>query len=109
MITSTAYEGYCEHHRLDEPCEGCAADDRAFRLLRSAAAHLVPRAEEAERLLSFLEVLLGQVTSDDVYGDFYRLTMDDDDAAAFLAEARRAVRSFARIARERAARTEQQP
>lgn len=106
---STAYEGYCGHHRQDEPCDGCAADEREFRQLRSAAARIAPRADEAEHLLASLEVLSGEVTSSHVYNEFYRLTMDDDDAAAFLAQARRAVRSFARIARERAARTEQQP
>jgi hypothetical protein len=35
--------------------------------------------------------------------------MDDEDAAAHLADARRSLRAFARIARDRAARTEQQP
>jgi hypothetical protein len=106
---STAFEGYCEAHLHDEPCEDCAAEDRAFMRLRDAAARLAPRADEIERLLSSVEVSLGEVTSDHNYAEFYRLAMDDEDAAAFLTEARRAVRSFARIARERAARTEQEP
>jgi hypothetical protein len=105
---TTAFEGYCEIHLHDEPCEDCTAEERAFMRMRDAAARLAPRADEIERLLSSLETFLGDVTSDYSYTEFYRLTMDDEDAAAFLADARRALRAFARIARERAARTEQQ-
>lgn len=42
-------------------------------------------------------------------GTAARIRWHDEDAAAHLADARRALRAFARIARERAARTEQQP
>ena len=107
--TTTAFEGYCEIHRLDKPCENCAAEDRAFRHMRDAAARLAPRADEVERLLASLEASFDEVTSDYNYREFYRLTMDDMDAAAFLGAARQAVRSFARIAREQAARTRQDP
>ena len=106
---STAFEGYCEIHRYDEPCEECVAEERQFVQLREKSARLVTSTAEVEHLLASLEVSLGEVASNYLYEEFYRLTMDDEDAAAFLAEARRAVRSFARIARERAARTRLDP
>ena len=106
---TTAFEGYCQAHRHDEPCEDCAAEDREFKHMRADAARLVSGAEEAERLLSSLEVTFENVVAHYAYEEFYRVTMDDRDARAALRDARRAVRSFARIARERATRTEQEP
>ena len=95
-------------HSAGCACPDCAGD-RQFARLRDEADQLVAATDKVEHLLACLVVSLDEVTSNYFYGEFYRLTMDDEDAAAFLTEARRAVRSFARIARERAARTRQDP
>jgi hypothetical protein len=77
--------------------------------MRRVASALAARTESTLSTLDDLAVTLAHVTGDHFYQEFYRLAVDDEDAAAHLADARRSLRAFARIARERAVRTEQQP
>ena len=101
--------GGCGHLRDSATCRDCAEEERAMQSMRRVASALASRAESTLSALDDLAVTLAGVTGDYFYQEFYRLTMDDEDAAAHLADARRALRSFVRIARERAARTERQP
>ena len=111
-MTETAYSALsndpCPAHG-DYHCRQCADEEQATQWMRRRAAEMPRRAEDALGILSSLAVAMAEVTGSHFYQEFYRLTMDDNDAAAHLADARRALRAFARIARERAARTEQQP
>jgi hypothetical protein len=93
----------------DYHCRACADEEQAMQSIRRRVIALAARTESTLPVLDGLAVTLAGVTGDHFYQEFYRLTMDDEDAAAHLADARRALRAFARIARERAARTEQQP
>jgi hypothetical protein len=93
----------------DYHCRRCADEEQAIQWMRRRAARMPEAADVALLSLSALAVAMSEVTGDHFYQEFYRVTCDDEDAAAHLADARRSLRAFARIARERAARTEQQP
>src|SRR5690242_16340923 len=99
----------CQHCRDPKTCQECAAEDRAMGHMRRVASALAARTESTLSTLDDLAATLAAVTGDHFYREFYRDAADDEDAAAYLADARRSLRAFARIARERAARTEQQP
>jgi hypothetical protein len=110
--TARAYDALsnepCPGHG-DYHCRRCADEEQAVQWMRKRADEMPRRAEDALGILSSLAVAMAEVTGSHFYQEFYRITADDEDAAAHLADARRSLRAFARIARERAARTEQQP
>lgn len=102
-------EGGCSHFRDPGTCEECALDERVLRHMRALAAVVAARPDEIIAELDSLGKVLATLTADPCYAEFYASRTADEDAAACLADALRALRSFARIARERAARTEQNP
>lgn len=102
-------EGGCSHFRDPATCPPCAADEKELRPTRLTAAQAVTAADEAMTALRHLASLLVDLNANELYREFYGDTTADEDSWNEVADAQRAVRSFARIARERAARTEQQP
>jgi hypothetical protein len=101
--------GGCDHLRDSRTCEDCAAEDRAIQSMRRTASALASRTASTLSVLDDLAVTLAAVTGDHFYREFYSDADADADALAALEDARRTMRSFARIARERAARTELNP
>src|ERR1700685_4472685 len=101
--------GGCSHFRDHATCPQCAAEAAELRHLRSRVAGITATADKAMAELRHLASLLVDLNGDEFYGEFYGDTDADEDAWNEMAEAQRALRSFARIARERAARTEREP
>lgn len=94
-------------HGNQPPCQECADEEYQFRRMRHRAASLVPAAEEGLRALGRLTAQLAEAVGCYPYEEFYEDVAADADALADLKDAQRALRSFARIAREREARTGQ--
>jgi hypothetical protein len=72
----------------------------AFEIARDAQAAIT--------WLTRLDIMFAGLATDGTYAEHYS-SDEDTDALADVGDAMRSLRSFARIARERAARTEREP
>jgi hypothetical protein len=99
----------CGHYRDPATCEACAEDERYLKRMRYLATQYVDAANEAMAQLKRLVTLHAELAGNGDYAEFYSDSTDDADALSGIAKAQYAVRAVTRIARERAARTRQDP